>query len=366
MQIIIYCGSIFNNDAIGNDVLIQYQYLNNYNIFTKLYAISVDNSTKELIVSKQEFIDLILDRDNILLIHYGSYWDNLFEHIKTAKCKVILKYHNITPANFFKNYNKYLTLSLRDSRKKLEEIIQSGFIDYYWVDSYYNAEELIANNVDEKNIKIIPPFHKIHDFDNVKIDTELREQLNNGAYQMLFVGRVAPNKGHKHLIETIKSYKEEYGNNIHLNIIGSISCELRGYYKELKKLIKDYKLDDMISFYDHVTFEQLNTFYATADLFLLMSEHEGFCVPILEAQYHNIPIIALDRAAVKETLGEEQLIYEKIDYDVFASAIYTLTTEKEMHTYLAKQGYNNFLKYEGAKIAELMLTAVQDIIDMKE
>ncbi len=205
----------------------------------------------------------------------------------------------------------------------------------------------------------------MNDFDNVKIDTTLKEQLNDGVLNLLFVGRVAPNKGHVHLIETIRRYKEVYGNNIHLNIIGSIACELKGYYKELKELINDYDLNDMISFYDHVTFEQLNTFYATADLFLLMSEHEGFCVPILEAQYHNVPIIALDRAAVKETLGDEQLIYEKIDYDIFASAIYTLTTDKEMHTYLAKQGYNNFLKYEGDKIAELMLASVQNIIETK-
>jgi glycosyltransferase involved in cell wall biosynthesis len=93
-----------------------------------------------------------------------------------------------------------------------------------------------------------------------------------------------------------------------------------------------------------------------------MSEHEGFCVPILEAQYHNIPIIALDRAAVKETLGIEQLIYEKVDYGIFSSAIYTLITDIEIHTYLAKQGYNNFLKYETGKISERMLNAVQNII----
>lgn len=363
MKIIIYCGSIVNNDAIGNDILIQYHHLNSHGIETELYALSADTNTKRLLLAKEKFIDSIQNKNNLLLIHYGSYWDGLFEYIKIAKCTIVFKYHNITPAYFFENYNNYVKISLERSRQKLEEIIQSGCIDFYWADSHYNAKELIAMNVDENNITIIPPFHKVLDFEKVKIDTPLREQLSDGIFNVLFVGRVAPNKGHLHLIETIHSYKKVYGNNVHLNIVGSIACELRGYYKKLKKLVNTYRLNDMISFYDHVSFEQLSTFYKTADLFLLMSEHEGFCVPILEAQYHNIPIIALDRAAVKETLGMEQLIYEKVDYDLFASAIYTLTTDKEIHAYLAEQGYSNFLKYETGKIAEQMLSVVRNIID---
>lgn len=365
-RIVIYCGSIIHNDAIGNDILLQYQYLNKYGIDADMFALNSDEDAKKLLVSKEIFIDLIQNKNNLLLIHYGMYWEGLLDYIKIARCTIIFKYHNITPSNFFDNYNKYFMQSLEESRKKLEEIIQTGYIDYYWADSHYNAEELKANNVNADNIAIIPPFHRVHDFDNVKIDVSLEKQLKSGLLNLLFVGRVAPNKGHVHLIETIRSYKKIYGNNIHLNIIGSISCELRNYYKDLRKLINDYDLNDMISFYNHITFEQLNTFYATADIFLLMSEHEGFCVPILEAQYHNVPIIALDRAAIKETLGMEQLIYEKVDYDVFASAIYTLTTDKEIHSYLAKQGYNNFLKYESVKIIELMLTAIKNIIDIKE
>lgn len=363
MKIIIYCSPIVKNDAIGNDILIQYQYLNNYGIETKLFALSADKNTEKLLLSREQFVNLIQDKANILIIHYGSHWDGLLEDIKISMCSIIFKYHNITPSYFFNNYSNYVKMYVETSRQKLKEIIDSNRIDYYWADSYYNAQELISMNVDKADITLIPPFHKVLDFENVEIDIALQETLNTGVFNVLFVGRVAPNKGHIHLIETIRSYKKVYGNNIHLNIVGSISCELRGYYKKLKKLVNTYSLNDMISFYDHVTFEQLNTFYSTADVFLLMSEHEGFCVPILEAQYHNIPIIALDRAAVKETLGVEQLIYEKVDYGIFASAIYTLTTDKEVHTYLAKQGYNNFLKYETGKISEQMLSAVQKIID---
>ncbi|MGD9971205.1 MAG: glycosyltransferase [Sulfuricurvum sp.] len=365
MKIILYCSSIINNDAIGNDILIQYQYLQNFGFETVLFAYGSDKNTQKLLISEKEFIASIQDKSNILLIHFGAFWSELIKHINLAKCTIIFKYHNITPSHFYEKYSIDLQKHLDNSRHQLLEILHLSRIDYYWADSHYNAEELIGNNVPESLITIIPPFHKVLDFTTTTTNEALYNQLSDGSFNLLFVGRVAPNKGHIHLIETIKSYKRIYGNNVHLHIVGSIACELQPYYKKLKQLIKQYQLNDMITFHEHVSFPELNTFYKCTDIFLLMSEHEGFCVPILEAQYHNIPILALDRAAIKETIGPAQLVYEKVDYDLFAAAIYTLKNNQEIRFYLTREGYSNFLKYESSTIAKHMLSTIQKIIDEK-
>ncbi len=79
---------------------------------TKIFSLNADKSTKKLLLSKKEFINLIQDKNNLMLIHYGSYWNGLFEHIQMAKCPIIFKYHNITPSYFFEKYNDYVTLRL--------------------------------------------------------------------------------------------------------------------------------------------------------------------------------------------------------------------------------------------------------------
>jgi len=77
----------------------------------------------------------------------------------------------------------------------------------------------------------------------------------------------------------------------------------------------------------------------------MMSEHEGFCLPILEAQHHKLPVIALDRGAVHDTLGSEQLSFQDIDLDVFASAIHVVSHNNDLRNYLAEQGYRNYQRY---------------------
>src|SRR5690606_6245984 len=117
-----------------------------------------------------------------------------------------IKYHNITPHSFYERYDGPSTYACREGRKQTEEIAQLAKIERFIGASRYNAQELLELGVPESKISVIAPLHKTHDFDKLEPNAILRNELSDGKINVLFVGRVVPNKGHKHLIETINRY----------------------------------------------------------------------------------------------------------------------------------------------------------------
>jgi glycosyltransferase involved in cell wall biosynthesis len=125
-----------------------------------------------------------------------------------------------------------------------------------------------------------------------------------------------------------------------------------GYGQQLTEAINSRRLSSYIEIHQDVDFCDLHTFYRNSQAFLLMSEHEGFGVPILEAQYHNLPMVALDRAAVRETLGSDQLVFSDPDPAVFAAALHRLKFDAELRKYLGRKGQENYSHYSRPQLAE--------------
>jgi len=355
--------SIVENDAVGNDILQEYYALdeNGYDVY--LYGEDYCPQVKNKFIKKlswQELLQFIKYKNNILIYHHANYWENGEKIIEQANCKILLKYHNVTPSHFFKAYSEEITISCQMGRKQTERLVKTRKIKLYLPDSVFNGEELKSYGASKEKIKPLAPFHKVDDFCSINLNKDLYHQLKDGKINVLFVGRIAPNKGHKHLIEVMREYVELYDRNIRLNIVGGLDPKLNSYYEELQHLIKKYNLEDVIFFRGRVSFQDLCTYYKTADIFLLMSEHEGFCVPVLEAQFHQVPIVALGRTAVPETIGKEQLVFNEVDYPTFACAIRIVNQDKTIKNFLAEKGVENFLKYnnESLKIKFLEILTV--------
>ena len=200
-------------------------------------------------------------------------------------------------------------------------------------------------NADSAKMEIVPPFHKLDAFKDAEIDTALANELQDGNVNILSVGRLVPNKGHKHLIRVIAKYVEMYDANIRLNLVGGIDPELNAYADELGALIEVNGLQENVRITGPVSFDALHTYYQYSHLFLLMSSHEGFCLPVIEAQFHMLPIIALNRCAVSETMGPNQLMFEKLNYQTFAAAIHVLFNNLEYRCYLSSEGQKNIQRF---------------------
>ena len=118
---------------------------------------------------------------------------------------------------------------------------------------------------------------------------------------ILFTGRVVPNKKQEDVIEAFYYYKRFIQPKSRLILVGSFAG-IDKYHDQLEAYVNKLGLEDVI-FTGQIKFDEILAYYQLADLFLCMSEHEGFCVPIVEAMYFNVPVIARDTSAIAWTLA---------------------------------------------------------------
>ena len=224
-------------------------------------------------------------------------------------------------------------------------------------------DELINCGAKKNQSAVIAPFNSLNDFKNTPTVAKIKKILTEFDYvNLLFVGRIVPNKGHLHLIRTLKSYVNFYGTNVRLHLVGEVSPRLGKYYQVLENEIKKYKLGGLIKFHQKVDLKTLHTLYKYSTVFLLLSEHEGFCVPIMEAQYHHLPIVAWDQCAVSETLGSGQFLFQECNYDAFAIAAHKLTTDLNLTNKLIQNGVENLKQYDNAETIKKTLITIGNCI----
>lgn len=367
MKICVAVSSLLDHDAIGNDVAHQVAMLKRNNITAYVYADHVARPAMASdLVAWPDLMAFIREPDNILIYHHGGYWGNGGLIIEMARCRIYLKYHNITPPEFFKPYTRWcrrLPAHERFCKKGLVQtgsILETGKVTRFLCDSRFNSGDFVSRGIEDARIRIVPPFHKLDDFGSVGVDRDLLGRLDDGNINVLFVGRLVPNKGHKDMIRVMAAYARMYDTGVRLFIIGGIDPSLKEYLKELTALIAENNLQQIVRIKGSVTFAQLHTYYTACHLFLLMSGHEGFCLPVLEAQYHDLPIVALGAGAVPEALGENQLVFDTMDYEQFAAAIHVIYHNPEFKDYLASQGKINIERFSNTTIEPQFLKAVLD------
>lgn len=359
MKITIITPSLEPHDAISIDVLEQRKHLLGVKYQVEIFSEFCHDSIRPLLATKEHVIQCLLEPDNLLIYHHSIYWELGEKIFQLALCSIIMKFHNISPSFFFEGFDPLIFRVTQQGRKQTARLINSGKIKWFVGDSQYNVDELIHCGVNKKQCSVIPPFNLLQDFENTTPATKIEKTLKEFDYvNLLFVGRIVPNKGHLHLIRTLNSYVNFYGTNVRLHLVGEINPRLGKYYQLLENEINKYKLGELIIIHQKVDLKTLHTLYQSADVFLLLSEHEGFCVPILEAQYHHLPIIAWDQCAVGETLGKGGLLFQDCDYDAFAVAIHRLTSDKELKHHLIQNGIKNLKQYHKSIILKKTLTTL--------
>ena len=359
MAICILVPSFLENDAIGNDVCHQWRVLRERRIPTFIYAEEVMNvSMRHYCIDTNQLLSLIKDPETIVIYHHGGCWHRGMEILEKVQCKLFIKYHNITPPHFFSPYNAAYEKYCTDGVLQTSSILGLKKETVFLCDSSYNASDLAALNGDASKMLIVPPFHKLDDFKEAGIDIPLAQNLQDGKVNLLFVGRLVPNKGHRRLIDVIARYVRMYDADIRLNIVGGIDPALNLYALELQEAIDQNGLHDIVWLRGGVSFDTLHTYYQFSHLFLVMSAHEGFCIPVLEAQYHSLPVICWDRGAVKETVGRNQIVFEENDERYFAAAIRVVSQNIEISSYLTTNGHDNIRRFSNQRIEGIFLNAL--------
>jgi glycosyltransferase involved in cell wall biosynthesis len=250
------------------------------------------------------------DPSDITIYHYsiGSALTDFFVNLKGRK---VLIYHNITPDVWFRGIDEVKAQSLRAGREGLKRI--AGVPDVALGVSEFNRRELEAFGF--KRTAVLPLI-----LDHGKLakgpDAKFMKRYGDGITNVLFTGRMAPNKRIEDLIKAFYYYRTTINPNSRLLLAGSL-IGMDRYTSCLRSLITMLDLPD-VTFFNHVTDAELYALYRTAGVFLCMSEHEGFCIPLLEAIHFRVPVIAYAAAAIPETLDGTGILVREKDHPAIA------------------------------------------------
>src|SRR5262249_26431892 len=155
--------------------------------------------------------------------------------------------------------------------------------DALWVgDSAFN---LIDAGIAGGSGMVVPPFHVVDAWRSITPSSPvMRALIESGDVNLLAVGRLVPNKGFHTLIDAVAYYRQHYGGRVRLNVVGGHTGEEDRYRHALLRRIATLGLDRHVRLLGPVSDEELLALYVASDYFLCASEHEGFCVPVIEAQ----------------------------------------------------------------------------------
>jgi glycosyltransferase involved in cell wall biosynthesis len=246
--------------------------------------------TRKLLPRVKAFHQGALWNGDLLLIHH-SFGNPAFPRLLRVEIPKAIVYHNITPEEFFA-HDPYLAALSRRGRSQLRRFRK--YVTASFADSRYNAAELVDLGFPD------PQPLPLFDLTDYNPDRPLVVKKKNGPLRLLFVGRIAPHKNQALLIRLFYHLRERLPKDSELVIVGGGD---RIYLDYLKLLRRQLGLVSQVNFAGHVKDEELRAFYSSADAFLCLSRHEGFCIPLVEAMKQDIPVFAAPWTGVADTMA---------------------------------------------------------------
>ena len=346
--------SLAYGDAIGNNVLALNEALKEAGYQTQIYAENIDPRLSNGNVKPiKDYKDSL---ENIVIYHL-SIGCELNEKIRGYKARIIVVYHNVTPPDFWQPYNKEFAKLCEYGLKTAKNLSEKP--EMCFADSDYNKQDLIKMGY-SCPIKTLPILIAFDDYKKKPSQKIIDQYKDDGYVNLVFTGRVAPNKKQEDIIAAFYYYKNYINPKSRLIIAGSFDKK-DIYYNKLKKYVEELELED-VCFTGHIPFDEILAYYQIADLLVCMSEHEGFCVPLVEAMYFHVPIIAYDCAAVGETLGGSGILLKNKDPRLVAEAINRVIEDDQLKKKIIASEEERLKYFDNSRIKKEFINYIKELI----
>jgi len=296
-------------------------------------------------------------KDDILIYHLSVFDENHKQYLDSRNRKVLI-YHNITPPEFLAPYDPHLAEVCRRGRELMPRL---RGCDLALGDSEYNRLELVEAGFAAEKTGVLPIFVDTASLGG-DYNRALAGELRDGRVNLLFVGRMVPNKRVEDLIDLFAVYNRRINAYSRLLLVGTTWSV--AYNAELARRIRKHGLQGVISIPGWswgVSDEDLRAYYRAADAFITCSMHEGFCVPLLEAMHFEVPILARAEAAVPFTLGGAGMTFREMDLPLLAEATSELANNAELREALAVKGKKRLEDFDPGKTAEALRSYLEGI-----
>ncbi|MDT4952338.1 MAG: hypothetical protein QOJ02_476 [Acidobacteriota bacterium] len=327
-------------DAVSNDVVGMCDAFQRRGFEARMYAGGWD-FTETKVYDVSEIYEFLTDPADLLIYHYSIGWNPGLELLRKLKCRTAIKYHNVTPPEFFAGISQWHEEKCLEGRLEIEEIARAA-CDIYLADSEYNREDLLLEGVAEEKCFVVAPFHRIERLQQIEPDLDVLDRYRDGVTNILMVGRVAPNKGHADLIEAFATYHHDYNRNSRLLIVGKEVPAFETYSRRLRELLTYTLTEDVVSLMGEVSDSALKAYYLLSSVFAIASEHEGFCVPLVEAMSMKVPVVAYASSAITALVGGAGFVLKERLPFLMAEAIDRLVRDEALSFDFGMMGWRRY------------------------
>ena len=356
MRIIQFFPALDYGDAVSNDIVQLHKYFMELGFDSRICCPFYHPDMKSWVTSPEECPGA---PDDLLLFHF--HYDNDFlDYAEKFPGKRVLVYHNITPAEYFKGINEEVYFHCLRGRQQLQglaKLFSAGIGD-----SEFNRREL--DKVGFKQTMVLPI---AVDLDAISIhphNPEYRQQFMDGKTNLLFVGRIVPNKKQDDLIRLLEVYRKTYNPDTRLILAGKYQPSDQ-YYQSLLALVEEKKLQDAVVFTGGITTEQMMSLYLSANVFVSMSEHEGFCVPVLESFIFKLPVLGYAAGAVPELMGKQGSLVKEKQWESVAAQLHRLLTDTTYRQMIVSHQVRQLKPFTKPRMKEKIRQAIEFCIGDK-
>jgi L-malate glycosyltransferase len=285
-----------------------------------------------------------------IILHYALA-NEASDWAKKQNAPLIFCYHNITPAHFFTGVGGTIADASERGKAELTQFQPQTRLALAY--SQFSATDLQAANY--QNIQVIPLLMSQNLQESAPDPNIQRRHTTN----LLFVGRVSPNKKCEDLIKILHQYRQ-IEPDAHLFIVGARRY-MPVYAEWLAEFVADLGLQEAVTFTGHVSLAELAAYYRMADVYISMSEHEGFGIPLVESMRFDLPIIAYDCTAVPELLGGSGILIKQKRFDVIAELIHQIQTDAALRQKIIQQQQQQAKKFAPELVLAQMRTLIEQV-----
>ena len=247
---------------------------------------------------------------------------------------LVLDYHNVTPESYYEGWEEHTRAKVALARQQVAALAPRAVLGI--ADSAFNARELASLGC--RATEVVPILVDL-DAAGEGVDPAERGRLaarHGDATVLLFVGRISPNKGHERLVEALWVYRRLYDPDARLHLVGPAVTP--DYADAVFAFADELGLGGAVHHGEDLTAAELAAWYEDADVFVCLSHHEGFCIPLLEAMRAGTPIVALDAGAVGETLADAGILLRTARPATVAAAVDRVRRDPELAGRLVASG----------------------------
>ena len=316
-----------------------------------MYAGAVDPALKRA-VRPASALRRGLERGDLLVIHYTSHTRGLDDVLDLPGRKLLI-YHNVTPPELLWDQDPFVAARCAVGRELLASY--AGRVDATATATSFNAADLEAAGFDD--VRVVP---NLYLFDRARLDpTSDGDQFNDGKRNIVFVGRLAANKRQDELIQAFALYQRHREPASRLILAGGASTAT--YLQRLERLAEAMSARDVV-LTGAIPQPELNAAYAASSVFVCLSEHEGFCLPLLEAFHFGLPVIAYRAGAVPEVAGDAAILLDDKDLPTIAELIDLCAREQSLRTELARRGEQRLAAYAPERTERAMRELFESLL----